>query len=101
MDRALRLVIAKVRVQSQVEPEIFLGSFSTMYTVGCSFYCEDHVHFHLFIHNSKYDSFHLSQFMSTSFIEKKISRQTDWFKTVFLAQLSPKFSLAPITYLTY
>ena len=66
-----------------------------MNTVGCSFYCEDHVHFHLFIHSSKNDSFQLSQFMSTSFIEKKISRQTDWFKTVFLAQLSPKFSLAP------
>ena len=29
--------------------------------------------------------------MSTSFIERKISRQTDWFKTVFLAQLSPNF----------
>lgn len=40
--------------------------------VGCSIYCEDRVHFHLFIHSSKYDSLHLFQFMSTSFIERKI-----------------------------
>lgn len=26
--------------------------------VSCSIYCEDHAHFHLFIHISKYDSFH-------------------------------------------
>ena len=89
MDRALHPVITNVRIKSQVEPKNFFSFFFNQ--VSCSIYCENHVHFHLFIHSSKYDSFHLFQFMSTSFIERKISRQTDWVKTVFLAQLSPNF----------
>ena len=36
------------------------GSFPVKPEFCCSFYCEDHVHFHMFIGTSKYVSFHIS-----------------------------------------
>ena len=42
MDRALRPVIAKGRVQFSANPETFHVPFFN----PCSFYCNDHVHFH-------------------------------------------------------
>ena len=34
--------------------------------LGCSFYCKDHFHFHVFICGSKYDSFHMIQFTNVT-----------------------------------
>ena len=44
VDRALRLVIPKVRVRFLMKAWILLGVFFNR--LGCSFYCEDHDHFH-------------------------------------------------------
>ena len=44
VDRALRLVIAKVRVRFLIKPGFFRVFFFNR--LGCSFYCEDHDHFH-------------------------------------------------------
>lgn len=43
MDRALHLVIAKVRVRYPLKPGFFQVLFSSH--LGCSFNCKDHVHF--------------------------------------------------------
>ena len=43
VDRALRLVIAKVRVRFLIKPGVFRFFFNRL---GCSFYCEDHDHVH-------------------------------------------------------
>ena len=54
MDRALRSVIAKVRLRFPVKPDFFFsGSFLTAYL--CSFHCYDHALFQIFIRSSKYD----------------------------------------------
>ena len=43
VDRALRLVIAKILVRFLVTRGFFRFFFNRL---GCSFYCEDHDHFH-------------------------------------------------------
>ena len=60
-----------------VKPE-FLGVFFNR--LGCSFNCDDHVHFYIFIRSSKYESFHLFQFTG-----------------VDLENLCPKFSLQSVS----
>ena len=53
-----------------VKPE-FLGVFFNR--LGCSFNCDDHVHFYIFIRSSKYESFHLFQFTGVD-LEKPVAQ---------------------------
>lgn len=62
LDRALRSVIAKIRVRFLVKPEFFSFFFNRL---GCLLNCEGHFHFHVFIHRSKYESFHTFPFKKT------------------------------------
>ena len=75
MDRALHLVITKVRVRFLGKLKIF---FRFLFNhLGCSFYCKDHFHFHIFTCGSKYDSFHMIQFTTvTSYQNYSFVRST-------------------------
>lgn len=68
MDRASRPVITKIRVRFLVKPECFQFFFNRL---GCLLNCEGHFHFHIFIHRSKYESFHTFPFKKTSGGKKK------------------------------
>ena len=52
----LHPVIAWVRVWLLNKPDFFRFFFNCL---GCSFFCEDHAQFHIFIRNSRYDLFHI------------------------------------------
>ena len=76
MDRVLYPVTAKLRLQFPVKPEFFRFFFNHQ---GCSFNCKEHVRFQIFIHSSKYESFHTVMYTSIHVISTiRYIRNSQW-----------------------